>query len=128
MGFPILIGIVLYLIAINFIAFASFGIDKARAENGWRRTSEANLLALALIGGTPGAYAGRKLFRHKTRKQPFSSQLHRVPVFRTDLRRFILGAVPPLRYGRLRAGGRPLSVAGRDRISRSPRWSGSACS
>ncbi|MCV0382755.1 MAG: DUF1294 domain-containing protein [Erythrobacter sp.] len=74
------LNIALYLIAINFVAFASFGIDKARAENGWRRTSEANLLALALIGGTPGAYAGRKLFRHKTRKQPFSSQLHTIAI------------------------------------------------
>lgn len=74
------LNIALYLIAINFIAFASFGIDKARAEKGWRRTSEAHLLALALIGGTPGAYAGRKLFRHKTRKQPFSSQLHTIAI------------------------------------------------
>lgn len=74
------LNIALYLIAINFIAFAAFGIDKARAENGWPRTSEANLLALALIGGTPGAYAGRKLFRHKTRKQPFSSQLHTIAI------------------------------------------------
>ena len=74
------LNIALYLIAINFIAFASFGIDKARAGNGWRRTREANLLALALIGGTAGAYAGRKLFRHKTRKQPFSSQLHTIAI------------------------------------------------
>jgi uncharacterized membrane protein YsdA (DUF1294 family) len=29
-----------------------------------------------MIGGTAGAYAGRAVFRHKTRKQPFSGQLH----------------------------------------------------
>ncbi len=66
------------LIAMNFVAFAAFGIDKARAEAGAWRISEANLLGLALLGGTIGAYAGRKLFRHKTRKQPFSSLLHTI--------------------------------------------------
>ena len=67
-----------YVIAINFVAFAAFGIDKALAGNGARRVREADLLALALIGGTPGAYAGRRLFRHKTRKQPFSARLHAI--------------------------------------------------
>lgn len=68
------------LIAINFCAFAAFGIDKARAEAGVWRVSESTLLQLALIGGTPGAYAGRALFRHKTRKQPFSTRLHTIAV------------------------------------------------
>lgn len=68
------------LIAVNFLAFAAFGIDKARAENGRRRTAETDLLMLALIGGTAGAYAGRYLFRHKTRKQPFSSRLHTIAI------------------------------------------------
>lgn len=66
------------LIAINFCAFAAFGLDKARAETGAWRISEDRLLRLALIGGTPGAYAGRALFRHKTRKQSFSAQLHAI--------------------------------------------------
>lgn len=65
-----------YVCAINFAAFAAFGIDKMLAEAGRRRISEAKLLGLALVGGSPGAYAGRRLFRHKTRKQPFSSELH----------------------------------------------------
>jgi uncharacterized membrane protein YsdA (DUF1294 family) len=65
-----------YAIAINFIAFAAFGLDKMRAEAGTRRISEATLLQLAFVGGSPGAYAGRHMFRHKTRKQPFSQQLH----------------------------------------------------
>lgn len=67
-----------YLIAINFVALAAFGVDKMLAEAGARRISEATLLQLAFIGGTPGAYAGRQLFRHKTRKQPFSGNLHTV--------------------------------------------------
>ncbi len=65
-------------IAVNFIAFASFGIDKMLAEAGRRRIRESTLLMWAYLGGTPGAYAGRKLFRHKTRKQPFSGHLHTI--------------------------------------------------
>ena len=68
------------LIAVNFAAFAAFGIDKARAERGAWRISEGALLRLAFLGGTPGAYAGRTLFRHKTRKQPFSGQLHAIAI------------------------------------------------
>ena len=68
------------LIAVNFAAFAAFGIDKAKAEAGAWRVSEATLLLLAVLGGTIGAYAGRSAFRHKTRKQPFNSQLFGIAV------------------------------------------------
>lgn len=70
-----------YLIAINFVAFAAFGVDKMLVEANSRCISEAALLQLAFIGGTPGAYAGRQMFRHKTRKQPFSSELHGIAGF-----------------------------------------------
>ncbi|MDE2437407.1 MAG: DUF1294 domain-containing protein [Sphingomonadales bacterium] len=66
------------LITINFITFALFGIDKARAEAGSWRIAEKTLLNWALIGGTFGAYAGRALFRHKTRKASFSNGLHSI--------------------------------------------------
>jgi uncharacterized membrane protein YsdA (DUF1294 family) len=72
--------IALALIALNFFTFAAFGIDKARAEAGAWRISERTLLRMALFGGTPGAYAGRALFRHKTRKQPFSDNLFAIAV------------------------------------------------
>jgi uncharacterized membrane protein YsdA (DUF1294 family) len=67
-----------YAIVINTAAFVAFGIDKMLAEAGAWRISEASLLALALFGGSPGAYAGRWIFRHKTRKQPFSNALRGV--------------------------------------------------
>ena len=66
------------VVAMNLLAFAAFGIDKALAEQGMRRISEHTLLQLAFFGGIAGAYAGRALFRHKTRKQPFSNQLHTI--------------------------------------------------
>ncbi|MBA4043486.1 MAG: DUF1294 domain-containing protein [Erythrobacter sp.] len=68
------------IIALNFVTFAAFGIDKARAERGAWRIAEGTLLRLAFFGGTPGAYAGRALFRHKTRKQPFCANLHAIAV------------------------------------------------
>ena len=68
------------LIAVNLIDFAMFGIDKAKAERGAYRISEASLLWLAFWGGTLGAYVGRALFRHKTRKQPFNSRLFAIAV------------------------------------------------
>lgn len=71
-----LIAWALYALVINGVAFVSFGIDKALARGGSRRIGEGTLLGWALFGGTPGAYAGRAFFRHKTRKQPFSDQLH----------------------------------------------------
>lgn len=39
------------------------------------RIPEADLLWLAVIGGSPGALAARHLFRHKTRKQPLLTRL-----------------------------------------------------
>lgn len=72
--------IVTAIIVMNFLAFAAFGIDKSRAERGAWRISEGTLLQLAFLGGTIGAYAGRAMFRHKTRKQPFSGQLHTIAV------------------------------------------------
>ena len=71
---------VVVLVAINLVAFATFGIDKRLAESGARHIPESTLLALALWGGSPGAYAGRHVFRHKTRKQPFSDDLFKIVV------------------------------------------------
>jgi uncharacterized membrane protein YsdA (DUF1294 family) len=63
------------LLIVNLWTIWRFREDKKRAVLGLRRVPEADLLALALIGGTPGAFLARAWFRHKTRKQPFSSIL-----------------------------------------------------
>jgi len=57
--------------ASSMLAFLLYGIDKFAAVRGWRRTPEAQLHLVALAGGWPGALIAQKLFRHKTRKQPF---------------------------------------------------------
>lgn len=64
-----------WFIGINFIAFAAFGWDKAQAERGGWRVSEARLVQFVILGGLIGALAGRALFRHKTRKRSFSAKL-----------------------------------------------------
>lgn len=63
------------LAAINLWTYLAFRQDKRRAIAGGRRVPEARLLGLALIGGTPAAFAARRLLRHKTRKQPFGTWL-----------------------------------------------------
>lgn len=65
----------LFLLTINLFAFAGFGFDKQRARQGAPRVSERSLLFLALIGGTGGAWMGRRYFRHKTCKVGFSAIL-----------------------------------------------------
>lgn len=62
-------------VAVNIVTIWCFHTDKARAISGAWRIREADLLALAAIGGTPGAFLARRWFRHKTRKQPFSTYL-----------------------------------------------------
>ena len=74
-----------YLVAINWWTFFRFMQDKDRAIAQVRRIPESELLGLALIGGTPGAFAARKIFRHKTRKQPFSAQLYTTALLQTGL-------------------------------------------
>jgi uncharacterized membrane protein YsdA (DUF1294 family) len=65
---------------LNIWTFMLFGFDKQHAEAGRWRIAETTLLGMALFGGSLGAYAGRALFRHKTRKLPFSRSLHQIAI------------------------------------------------
>ena len=64
-----------YLVVVNLCTFGAFALDKAAAESGRWRISEATLLTLALVGGSLGALVGQRVMRHKTRKEPFRSLL-----------------------------------------------------
>lgn len=66
---------VLYLLAVNAGAFAAMAADKRRAMRDQRRIPERTLLQIALIGGALGAVAAQQVLRHKTRKEPFRTQL-----------------------------------------------------
>ena len=73
------------LLLLNAWTMFRFWDDKARACAGMRRIPEADLLGLAIVGGTPGAFLARHLFRHKTRKQPFSLQLMLIAVLQAGI-------------------------------------------
>ena len=60
-----------YLIVINILTFAVYGIDKWKTKQGSWRISEATLLMLAVIGGTIGALLGMQVWRHKTMHKKF---------------------------------------------------------
>ena len=64
-----------YLIVINILTFAVYGIDKRKARQGSWRISEATLLMLAVIGGTIGALLGMQVWRHKTMHLKFKYRL-----------------------------------------------------
>lgn len=55
----------------SLITFIAFALDKRAAARGTRRTRERTLHLLELAGGWPGALAGMRFVRHKSRKWPF---------------------------------------------------------
>lgn len=61
----------LYLLIINLITFALYGVDKARAKRQAWRISERTLFVLAAIGGSIGALSAILFFHHKTRHVRF---------------------------------------------------------
>ena len=63
--------LVIYFIIINFFAFMLYGADKRKAKKNKWRVPESTLLFVALIGGGIGAYAGMKVWHHKTQKIKF---------------------------------------------------------
>lgn len=59
--------------ALSLVTFSIYGYDKAQAQGGGPRVPEVVLHLLGALGGTPGAFVARRLFRHKTSKQPFGT-------------------------------------------------------
>jgi uncharacterized membrane protein YsdA (DUF1294 family)/cold shock CspA family protein len=56
---------------LSAVAFLTYRADKSAAQQGRWRTPESTLHAIDLVGGWPGALVARRVFRHKTNKQPF---------------------------------------------------------
>ena len=61
----------IWLIVINIITFAVFGIDKKKAIDGKFRIKELTLFILSLLGGSLGGLIAMHTFHHKTRKWYF---------------------------------------------------------
>ena len=60
-----------WLLVINVVSFAMFGIDKWKAKHRKYRIPEAWLMLSAVLGGSVGAVCGMDFFRHKTLHKKF---------------------------------------------------------
>src|SRR5690349_18553156 len=63
--------VVAYVLGLGLSTFLIYGYDKLRAVRGGRRVPESALLALSLIGGALGGWAGMLVWRHKTQHASF---------------------------------------------------------
>ena len=61
----------IWLLLVNVLTLAIYGVDKMAARRAWRGFRVATLLAFGVLGGWAGAIGVQQLFRHKTQKQPF---------------------------------------------------------
>ena len=64
--------LIVYLAAVNILAFILFGTDKYKAVHHRWRISERTLFTTAIIGGSLGSIAGMYAFRHKTKHASFT--------------------------------------------------------
>ena len=69
----------------NVVTFCLYWWDKEAARDGHWRVSEARLLQFAFLGGSLGAFAAQRLLRHKTRKEPFRTQLMAILIIHAAL-------------------------------------------
>jgi uncharacterized membrane protein YsdA (DUF1294 family) len=66
------LGIIVFFLIINLVAFVMMFLDKVKAQQpGKERISEGMLFFMATMFGSIGVYAGMFAFRHKTRKWYF---------------------------------------------------------
>lgn len=91
------------------LTFLSYRSDKQRAAAGEWRIAESTLHLMALLGGWPGAYWARLIFRHKTAKLSFRITFFMVVLAHQFLAAdFLLGwrmSQAVIRLGRFFAGG-----------------------
>lgn len=75
----------IYLIAINFVAFFIMGYDKSQARKGSRRIAEKTLFLIAAAGGALGMWFGMRKWRHKTKHGSFVYGIPLLLVFNAAL-------------------------------------------
>ena len=82
--------IICYLLAVNIVTFFLYGIDKYKAKKGKWRISEATLLTMAAIGGSIGAWAGMRLWHHKTMHKKFKYGIPVIIILQVALAVYLL--------------------------------------
>ena len=79
-----------YLLAVNIATVFLYGIDKYKAKKGRWRISEATLLVMAVIGGSIGAWAGMRLWHHKTMHKKFKYGIPIIIILQVALAVYLL--------------------------------------
>ena len=79
-----------YLLDINIATFLLYGIDKYKAKKNQWRISEATLLTMAAIGGSIGAWAGMRLWHHKTMHKKFKYGIPLIIIMQVALAVYLL--------------------------------------
>ena len=82
--------IIIYLLAINIATFFTYGIDKWKAKKSKWRIREASLLALAVLGGSIGAWLGMKVWHHKTMHKKFKYGVPAILILQLALLAYII--------------------------------------
>ena len=82
--------IICFLLAINIATFLLYGIDKYKAKKNKWRISEATLLTMAAIGGSIGAWAGMRLWHHKTMHKKFKYGIPLIIIMQIALAVYLL--------------------------------------
>lgn len=88
--------ILTYLIVVNVVAFLAFGVDKWKSKRDKWRIPEAQLIGLAVIGGSIGAWAGMKIWHHKTMHKKFKYGLPAILIIQIILAILIITKNPAL--------------------------------
>lgn len=79
-----------YIVLVNAVTFLFYGIDKYKSQRNKNRIPEHWLHVLALAGGSLGALAGQKVFRHKTAKKSFLFIYWLIVIFQVLIAGYIL--------------------------------------
>ena len=82
--------ILYYLLAVNIATFFLYGIDKYKAKKNQWRISEATLLTMAAIGGSIGAWAGMRIWHHKTMHKKFKYGIPLIIIMQIALAVYLL--------------------------------------
>lgn len=85
----------IYLICINVAGTALMALDKWKAVRHAWRIPEKMLFAVALFGGSLGAWAGMYLFHHKTRHWYFVVGMPAILAVQIIIGVFFLGQILP---------------------------------
>ncbi len=64
--------LIIYLVAINFVAFAAFAVDKINAIQHRPRIRNVSLLGLTFLGGSIGGLVAMYTFQHKINKDYYT--------------------------------------------------------